>query len=226
VEGFNTFIADTAKTLPAPYGARSDKEDWLAAKLVGRWKNGAPLVSFPDAQPANYETAKEKSFLFGKQDPQGLACPFGAHIRRANPRDSFDATDPDQIALTNRHRLLRRGRAYVPADDPQADGEGLLFMCLNADIERQFEFVQQTWIGSGSFSGLVGEDDPIVGPGQDFTIPMQSGPDQVTGLASFVTVVGGGYFFLPGQRALEFLCELSAPAAARASAAKPAKAFV
>jgi Dyp-type peroxidase family len=189
------------------------QQEWLAAKFVGRWKNGAPLVRYPYAPPDQYEhTDTENDFLFGQDDPQGLACPFGAHIRRANPRDGAEAASDVQIGITNRHRIMRRGRVYVAGDDPKAKGEGLLFMCLNADIERQFEYVQQTWISSNNFNGLD-ETDPVTsttardGSGC-FTIPMASGPLRVEGLSSFVTVRGGGYFFLPSKSALRFLSYL------------------
>jgi deferrochelatase/peroxidase EfeB len=111
-----------------------------------------------------------------------------------------------QLAITNRHRILRVGRSYV------AQGEehdpGLLFMCVNADIERQFEFVQQTWALDPSFHGLENEVDPVLGPRGTsgvFTIPTPDGPLYLPGLRKFVTVRGGGYFFLPGRKAIEFL---------------------
>jgi Dyp-type peroxidase family len=219
VAAFDAFLHSAATKLGPP---NTGREDWLAAKLVGRWKDGAPLVCYPVVPPQTYDITHDMPFLFGLQDPQGLACPFGAHIRRANPRDSFGATDPDQIGLTNRHRLLRRGRTYVAGDNAEAVGSGILFMCLNADIERQFEFVHQTWIGSNSFDGLVAENDPIVVGGGDFTVPLASGPEHVTGLQSFVTVVGGGYFFLPSKSALQFLSKQASAAGAAKNAAAAA----
>jgi hypothetical protein len=89
-------------------------------------------------------------------------------------------------------------------------------MCLNADIERQFEFVQQTWVSAGDFHGLAGEIDPIAstrkgqGAGGEgsFTIQTPVGPVTIPGLQSFVTVRNGGYFFLPSRSALRFLATL------------------
>jgi deferrochelatase/peroxidase EfeB len=84
-------------------------------------------------------------------------------------------------------------------------------MCLNADIERQFEFVQQAWLGASSFEGLRDETDPLSSrPRKDgcFTIPTPSGPIPIKGMQSYVTMRGGGYFFLPSRRALSFLCNL------------------
>ena len=105
----------------------------------------------------------DNDFLFGTEDPEALRCPFGAHIRRANPRDSFDPGSNDQIAITNRHRIMRVGRVY---QEKAGEKPGLLFMCLNGDIERQFEFVQQTWLMSPSFHGLSCEKDPVLGDGE------------------------------------------------------------
>jgi deferrochelatase/peroxidase EfeB len=150
----------------------------------------------------------DNDFLFGAEDPEALRCPFGAHIRRANPRDSFDPGSNDQIAISNRHRIMRVGRVYQ-----EKDGEkpGLLFMCLNGDIERQFEFVQQTWLMSPSFHGLACEKDPVLGDGESgacsFTVPSRHGPITLAPMPAFVTTKGGGYFFMPGKRLIEYLCE-------------------
>jgi deferrochelatase/peroxidase EfeB len=90
---------------------------------------------------------------------------------------------------------------------------GLLFMCLNGDIERQFEFIQQTWLDSPTFHGLSGEKDPVVGDGKagvcGFTVPSRNGPVSLSPLPRFVTTRGGGYFFLPGKRLLEYLARAS-----------------
>ena len=148
---------------------------------------------------------------------QGRACPFGAHIRRANPRDSKQPGDPAEQVITNRHRLLRRGRSYTVA---QTRERGLLFAALCTDIERQFEFVQQFWINSGAFHGLAHEPDPLVGAetpdpatgcpmARHFTIPTAAGPVQLTGMESFVTPRAGGYFFMPGRSALTWLADIS-----------------
>ncbi len=204
VDGFNNYLEQAAAKI-------GETTDWVAAKMIGRWRSGAPLALFPHGQPGpeDYDPIqKDEDFLFGRDDPQGLACPFGAHIRRANPRDQFDPDNKTQMSITNRHRILRRGRAYVDGDTSEADPQGLLFMCLNADIERQFEFLQQTWIGSTSFGPLRDENDPLTGlnrGGGTYTIPTLAGPKQLTGMPSFVSVIGGGYFFLPGRRALAYL---------------------
>jgi len=189
--------------------------DWVAARIIGRWRNGSPLVGNPDAPAAGFDPSSDNLFEYGVDDPRGLACPLGAHIRRTNPRGSQEPGDVDELRITNRHRMLRRGRsyAYTPPGDGATRREGLLFMALCADLERQFEFVQRTWINSTVFHGLVDEHDPLLGPGLGggkggpgyFTIPTVAGPVRVAGLRSCVTVRGGGYFFVPSRSALAHL---------------------
>ena len=109
--------------------------------------------------------------------------------------------------VTNRHRILRVGRSY--RDQPEkSDKPGLLFMCLNADIERQFEFIQQTWVLNPRFHGLQNEADPMLAGTISevrMTIPTPNGPLPVKGLEDFVTVRGGGYFFMPGRACIRYL---------------------
>jgi Dyp-type peroxidase family len=206
--------------------------NWVKAKLMGRWPDGRPLVGNPIEQTdtvrtdldgsapravldlSRYRAERENDFSYGIDDPQGFACPFGAHIRRTNPRDSKQPGDVSEQTITNRHRLLRRGRSYTRTDGNGKEEKGLLFVALCADLERQFEFVQQTWANSPSFHGLSDEPDPIIGSGKSiadtpacFTIPTPAGSIKLTGLQNFVTTRAGGYFFLPSRSALTFLKE-------------------
>ena len=168
----------------------------------------------------------DNDFLFGTEDPQGLRCPYGAHVRRANPRDSLSPGSNEQIGITNRHRILRIGRGFRARDDRKS---GLMFMCLNGDIERQFEFIQQTWMGSVKFHGLDCETDAIAVAGKTgsngYTIPVRTGPVSLSPLPRFVTLRGGGYFFVPGRQLLRYLAQgagtpavTTHPAAAAANA--------
>ena len=136
-----------------------------------------------------------------------------------NKKWEFDFSPIDEgLNSANRHRILRRGRSYgYRLADPLVDDSaerGLHFICLNSDIERQFEFVQQTWINNPVFGGLTGEVDPLVGSlakvGDDalFTVPDEKLRTRVHGLSRFVTVKGGAYFFLPSIRALRYLASL------------------
>ena len=152
---------------------------------------------------------------------------MGSHIRRTNPRDSLgpDPGSAKSIAVNKRHQLLRRGRIFgVPVAasmDPDeimngdpAGERGLYFICLNANISRQFEFVQHSWSNNPKFAGLYSDPDPLTGTRHStaepdaFTIPADPVRQRVTGLPEFVTVRGGGYFFLPGIRAIRYLAAL------------------
>lgn len=214
VDAFNTYLRDTAQDPRVRAAAGGDDEarqGWVAAKLMGRWRNGTSLVRFPNSPGP--DAAPDNDFRYGIEDPDGVACPFGSHIRRANPRDSFDAKAAEPLKITNRHRILRIGRIYRSENDV-----GMMFMCLNADIERQFEFVQQTWLRAPSFHGLNNEVDPLavsvdnVDRNQNvMTVPTPQGPIELRGLSEFVQVIGSGYFFMPGRRGLEFIAARAQP---------------
>jgi cytochrome P450/deferrochelatase/peroxidase EfeB len=223
VGGFAAFTEAKAAEIARSYAGVGNvtgaqvTADWVAAKMLGRWRDGTPLIDRPTASapgtPA--QSSPDNDFSYGVDDPSGLLCPLGAHIRRANPRDSLQPDDPTEQLITNRHRLLRRGRTYQSPAADGADGEkGLMFVCLCGDIERQFEFVQQTWVGSPAFHGLTDEPDPVVTQSDGasprvFTIPTTAGPLTLHDMGSFVTVRGGGYFFLPSRSALEYLIALN-----------------
>ncbi len=186
--------------LPAAINQDIDGQ-WLRAKIIGRWPDGTPVID--RAGPAGRSDARN-DFSFAAEDPQGLACPLGAHIRRANPRDGLDPTDPVAWDTANRHRIIRRGRSFDLPGDDTGRNKGLMFAAICSDIERQFEFVQQRWLFGRSFHGLAGEIDPLLGD-SNFTVPTSVGPVRVQGLARWVECHGGGYFFLPGRAALQWL---------------------
>jgi len=193
VDGFWKWIRNTSGAA----GNDDPRAQQLAAKLIGRWPDGTPL--------APYANRDDNEFMFA-EDPYGYGCPLGAHVRRANPRSDLDDKHLP-VRLRNDHRILRRGRSYGPGKD---GARGLLFIALNADIERQFEFIQQTWINNTSFTGLDDEIDPLVGYQGDqsratYTIPSLPVRHCVRDLPRFVTVRGGQYFFLPGIQALKGL---------------------
>jgi deferrochelatase/peroxidase EfeB len=120
-----------------------------------------------------------------------------------------DLKTPNHISS---HRILRRGRAYLETEAEGKQSEGLIFLAACADLERQFEFVQQTWIGDPSFHGLTGESDPAVdsdGLHQDLSLPDGRTVRRLRGIPDFVTVRGGGYFFMPSRSALYYLADQS-----------------
>jgi len=202
VEGFWQFM-DAATRRPDGSQDSSDRAA-LAAKMVGRWPSGAPLVKAPDHDaPA---LADDNDFAY-RDDARGLACPIGAHIRRANPRDSLAPGPAASLDASDRHRLLRRARSYGPAG-----GTGLYFICLAGDLARQFEFVQHTWLNSATFNGLYDDADPLTGSrhpvGATFTVPARPVRRRYRGLPQFVRTRGGAYFFLPGVSAVRYLAQL------------------
>ena len=245
----------------------------LAELMVGRRLDGTPLAdltlgrSIPGVEAGD---ADVNGFLFDT-DPEGLSCPLGAHIRRANPRTGdapggkqgpldnllvtlgltfrrdrrptsstlpwsrnttvwpFARPDDDAVASARFHRIVRRGREYGEKIDPRdaldpakADPKaGIHFICLNANIARQFEFIQSAWMASAKFAALTGEQDPLLGNREPFPTTPFANPPQSTdgftrpgappncrhssGLPQFVTVRGGAYFFLPSLTALKWI---------------------
>ncbi|MGH7785871.1 MAG: Dyp-type peroxidase [Candidatus Binatia bacterium] len=217
----------------------------LAAKMVGRWPSGMPLVLAPSADPG--APPDHNDFGYAADDIDGTHCPLGAHIRRSNPRDAMFRTraeDPEDdpagrvalsVEVSNRHRIIRRGRPYgpplaaslqpqdliqaavaaakekVPAQNPAPAGppRGLFFVCLNANLSRQFELVQHTWLNNTEFVTGCPEQDPLLGDGLNArpSFTMQGRPlgTVTSGLTRFVHVRGGAYFFVPSLAALRYL---------------------
>ncbi|GAC1587792.1 MAG: peroxidase [Candidatus Velthaea sp.] len=230
--------------------ANALEPDELASAMVGRRRSGQPLLAAQAQSIAGVGTTPGDVRLNGftyDADPEGEQCPFGAHVRRANPRTADFPRKPsdfvafvaallgfggrsyrdDVISSVRFHRLLRRGREYGPALTPEAartsappdDYErGLRFIALNANIMRQFEFVQNAWMRTTKFDGMSGESDPLLGnrapiPGcavtDAFTMPRAGGARRrISGMPQFVTVRGGAYFFLPSLRALRYLAQV------------------
>jgi deferrochelatase/peroxidase EfeB len=176
----------------------------------------------------------QDDFAYAAVDPAGLACPFGAHIRRTNPRDQIRSAGPTESRhMSNRHRLLRRGKPYgAPLFDPalltqfdhpealqaildlQDDGQprGIHFFCVNSNIKSQFEFVQRAWVNNPNFSGLCANPDPLTGandptasPPPVMVVPGPHGAVRTSPLPRLVTVRGGAYFFMPSLTALRYL---------------------
>jgi Dyp-type peroxidase family len=212
VDGFWKWCEDTTRKSDGSIDA--DAKEMLAAKLVGRYKSGCPLTLSPNADnPALGAADKSNSFRFAATDLAGYSCPIGSHIRRANPRDVLHPNKPERsVVISKRHRIMRRGRPYKDAKPDGTSEVGLLFIAINADLQRQFEFVQQTWLNNPTFNGLFDDEDPLVsnadGPG-NMTIQAQPVRKKLHGIPQFVTMRGGAYFFLPGLRALKYLASLA-----------------
>jgi Dyp-type peroxidase family len=213
---FREFLNEWAKR----YGAGDDyAREKLAAKFVGRWRDGTPIELSPDHPDPAIVSDPERNvnFIFSKDLP-GTRCPVGAHVRRTNPRDAFGFNG----ALVHRRRISRRGLPYGPVappeDQPANPGEldktdrGIVFMALNASLSRQFEFVQQQWISYGNDARLGNEKDLLIahhGEGEHFgiqgDITAANPPFFCSGLPNFVELRGVDYFFMPSITALGML---------------------
>ena len=186
-------------------GEDPTEQERIAAKIVGRWREGGSLVLSPDSPT---RAGRGKGFTYSR-DPDGLRCPIGAHVRRANPRDSLGW----RTERTKRHRIVRRGMPYghpLPDGSPdEGDGEerGLIFVCFNASIARQFELIQRHWLLDGDAFGLGRDQDLLLAPADPagkMTVPGHP-PRFLAPQEQLVTTRGGEYLFVPGMAALQAL---------------------
>lgn len=192
------------------HGDTAEKQEWIAAKLMGRWRDGTPLVLSPDKPDPELaeDSQRTNNFDYRTMDPYGYGCPLGAHIRRMNPRDTAHNM--------NRRQMIRRGGTYgrfLPEGQPD-DGieRGIAAFIGCASLVRQFEFAMNVWANDANFNELGNERDPIFGTQDgtlDMTIPKRPIKMKIRGLPSFTTVRGGAYFFLPGIKAMRYLTSLS-----------------
>jgi len=204
VAGFRKFLRENSK--------EPEDEELMAAKMMGRWRSGAPLALCPfhDNPELGADPKLNNDFMFREDDPGGFKTPGGSHIRRSNPRDA-------QIAGVARiHRMIRRGTAYgplLPEGELEDDGadRGLMFAFVGAHIGRQFEFVQSEWINDGIFFGAGNDKDPVIGSnhnGGSFTLPHKPVRKRLQGIPNFVVTRGGEYCFMPSLSALRWLADL------------------
>ncbi len=205
VHSFRQFLREQAAT--------TDGQEFVAAKMMGRWRSGCPLALAP--QKDNPEIVKDKQrnndFAYYTDDPDGKKTPVGCHIRRVNPRDALK----DTIVDARLHRLLRRGTAYgplLPEDATADDGldRGIVIAFVNANPGRQFEFVQSQWVNDGDFVSQGSRTDPIVGRrdvSDDYAFPDKPVRRRLMKLPDFTVTRGGEHVFLPGLRGLRWLAE-------------------
>jgi len=201
---FRDFLRENGKT--------PEEQELVAAKLMGRWRSGAPLTLAPDKDdPAlGADPQRNNNFNYKHEDPQGYAVPLGSHMRRMNPRDT--------AANMNRRRMIRRGATYgpyLPEGTPEDGKErGIAAFVICASLIRQFEFAQNVWVNDRNFHELGNERDPIIGTQDgtlEFKIPKRPIRRKIMGLPAFTTVRGGAYFFLPGLKALRWLAAQGKP---------------
>jgi Dyp-type peroxidase family len=225
VAAFRAFLADNA-------AATGGDGEMLGAKLVGRYKSGAPLeMTRKEAEehgtnagfvPADTEEradpAASNDFSYEPQDGDGHLVPRGAHIRKAFPRDEQPPGQPD----AERHRILRRGIPYGPefeegeapygeAPPPDKRDRGLLFLCYQASIAEQFEVVQRRWADNleGEFPRPGDSKDPIIAQDESdepsFAFPPDHAGEAHLAVKRWVQNTGGEYLFSPSIDGLKVL---------------------
>ncbi len=209
VAAFNQFLRTRGPRL-YPHLEQADAEELLAAKLMGRWRNGTPLVLSPDGPDPTM--ANSNDFRYRDQDPSGYRCPFSAHIRVVNPRDQ--ELDPIVEGVPG---VIRRGMPYgPPLHSAQDDGvdRGLIGLFLCSDLHRQV-YTLTKWIKQNKFSPVYDANrrvqDALVGnrsvPGTQtkFIIPSESGAATVSDLPDFVHTKGTVFLLYPSKTTLQKL---------------------
>jgi deferrochelatase/peroxidase EfeB len=210
VAAFNRFLEEAALKV-APHLSPDEGKELLAAKLMGRWRNGTPLALSSDQPLENFSN----DFAYQTQDSQGQKCPFSAHIRVTNPRDQplNSILAPEGVPS-----VIRRGIPYGPEMAPgQTTDDGIdrgilgLFLCTN--IRRQF-YTLTHWVAENSFSPIFkGEkppEDALFGnrnnsaTSHNFLIPRAEG-NVALGLPDLVHTKGTAFFLLPSMSALQAL---------------------
>jgi Dyp-type peroxidase family len=214
VPEFRRFVAEQAARLGMD-------PQLLAARMVGRWRSGAPLELAPlrDNPRLGGDDSRNNDFGFA-EDRYQRKCPYAAHIRKANPRDDI------ALAEAQRHRIIRQGIPFGPeveaGETITRHSRGLMFVCYQTSIERQFEYIQKHYANNPQFvagkerpggGGVVTPGfDPIIGhaPGNgpremDEPYPNYPAGNRRTTLAmprQFVVLTAAAYFFMPSITAL------------------------
>ena len=192
VDGFKSRISELASELElnANQEGKMTTEDYAGAMVVGRFKDGTPLIKSDiplDEFPAFND------FKYENTDRNAHKCPFHAHIRKTNPRG--------QGILVGERYITRRGIPYGAMDAPGK--KGLLFMCFQANLKRQFNFLQKTWCNAPGFPAFRGRPgiDGLIGQGnageQSWPKQYDNSEEVKFDFAGFIKMKGGEYFFAP-----------------------------
>jgi Dyp-type peroxidase family len=237
---WQTMDAEAARLAKLP-GFEELSAEGLASRLVGRTRDGVPVSRLQGFDQAFHEGLGAKphannnfrfdadtprfSLLQGwdaypgaKADPLGMVCPMAAHIRKVNPRDSSSDVGGESANL--QHRILRTGVPFgerrqplksLPALDKPEPERGQQFLCIQASIEGQFEFLQSRWMNPdmrpkspGGHDMLAGRVPPAgQGPRQCTIFGAQGQQQKVIAGKPFITSTGGGYFFVPSLDAID-----------------------
>lgn len=209
VAAFNEFLRTEGPGL-YPHLAQADAEELLAAKLMGRWRDGTPLVLSPDRPDSTMATRND--FRYRDQDPHGYRCPFSSHIRVVNPRDQELDTVAEGVPS-----VIRRGMPYgPPLRSAQDDGvdRGIIGLFLCSDLRRQV-YTLTDWIKQNDFSPVYDANrrvqDALLGnravPGTQakFILPSESGATTVSDLPDFVRTKGTVFLLYPSKATVQEL---------------------
>jgi len=214
VPEFNDFL--NKNPIPDPGLTPAQGSELLGARIVGRWKSGAPIDRDPvkDSPSDAADVNKVNDFDYS-DDPNQVRCPFTAHLRKMNPRNS----KVPGLAGVRVRRIIRQGIPYGPEVDPSESSSattkkdrGLLFACYQSNLSLGFHFLQRSWANNVDFPGSKDGFDPLIGQ-QD---PNNPAPRTTTGtdplnvtssltlpVQAFVVPRGGEYFLSPSISALK-----------------------
>lgn len=213
-QNVRAFVARERQLADALRFTGEDRER-AGALVVGRFRDGSPIAV---SKTSGWLPVEDNNFNYN-QDPLGQRCPLHAHIRKVNPRGDKEEDQPTTDDRTR--RIARRSIAYgrrrpCPAASdalehlPTKD-VGLLFMCFQASIRRQFAFMQKRWCNNRDFLVAKVGVDPLVGQG-DATVDPQQWRARYNGTEGtpfdfngFVQLKGGEFFFAPSVAFLKNL---------------------
>jgi Dyp-type peroxidase family len=237
VPGWWAQIGEQLQVLKRTKGAVPENAtvEWLAARMVGRWRSGAPVHKCPTHDPVNDPTATHDNDISFKDDPDGLKTPLFSHLRQCAPRDGLVDGEPVPELFMDARRIMRRGAPYGRPFDPAGGApggpdaaRGLLFVCYQADLVEQFEFIQKAWVNTSNFppgrgippgpDGMISGKLPAAGEGKP---PINNGVIQYESAAAdgagrtttpldikrFVHTEGAVYAFAPSISTLKALAE-------------------
>jgi Dyp-type peroxidase family len=229
-----------AEELAKTEGFPGIDDEHLASLLVGRWPSGAPVNRTPekdipklggniiannhfrfesDSAQVRLADGQVDNFPMAEADPVGLKCPWAAHIRKVNTRDS--GSDLGARDATYTRRVLRVGVPFgqplknkYASDEKDAEkgNRGLLFLSVQSSIEEQFEFLCSRWANDLARPKMPGGHDIIIGQNAGageqrerqcilFDKDLKSHAFKTQD--EWVIATGGGYFFLPSRSALK-----------------------
>jgi len=207
VATFNRFLEIEGPRL-APDRPAAEARELLAAKMIGRSRDGTPLVLSPAS--SSPDLAGSNDFSYSTADPHGARCPFAAHIRVVNPRDQ--PLNPAEFGFVP--RVIRRGTPFGPplegtTDDGRLRGLVGVFLCasISAQIYKLTAWMKRTDF-SPPFTNSAGQDPlanrEVPGASAAFDIPSGTGNTTIT-LAGFTRTLGTAFFLVPGLSGLRLI---------------------